>query len=173
MSLRLNLASGTDIKEGDGWKNLDAVAWPLARRPPDVIWEAHQPIPFPDGCVDEIYAGYLFLHVEPSRHDGLLADIYRVMKPGGLLVVGEVDMDILLPRWLANPSDKYLSGLVWGEQGDIHGSDFAKWDKHNQGFTEQSLRLFLERGGFPNAQRISIHATAVFYELTLAVVKGS
>lgn len=167
--VRLNLASGTDIR--DGWINLDAVAWPIARRAPDLIWEAHQPIPFADNSVDEIYAGYLFLHVEPTRHDGLLADIRRVMKPGARLVVGEVDMAILLPRWLANPSDKYLSGLVWGEQGDVHGAELATWDKHNQGFTEASLVSFLARGGFKTSKRIQVHGPGVWYELTIETWK--
>lgn len=167
--LRLNLASGTDIR--DGWVNLDAVAWPIARRPPDAFWEARQDIPYESNQVDEIYAGYLFLHVEPDRHDGLLAECRRVLKPGGVLVVGEVDMAILLPRWLANPSDKYLSGLVWGEQGDVHGKELAKWDKHNQGFTEKSLREFLSRGGFKRAERIKVHSDAVWYELTLKTTK--
>jgi ubiquinone/menaquinone biosynthesis C-methylase UbiE len=167
--LRLNLASGTDIR--DGWHNLDAVAWPMARRPPDVFWEAHQPLPYADNVVDEIYAGYLFLHVEPTRHAGLLAEIRRVMKPGAVLVVGEVDMAILLPRWLANPSDGYLSGLVWGEQGSEHGAALATWDKHNQGFTEESLRAFLSRGGFKSITRVNVHGPLVWYELSLATHK--
>lgn len=167
--VRLNLASGTDIRED--WINLDAVSWPKARRQPDIIWEAHEPIPFADETVDEVYAGYLFLHVEPLRHEGLLAEIRRVLKPGGFLTVGEVDMAKLLPRWLANPSDPYLSGLVWGEQGSEHGAELAAWDKHNQGFTEDSLRAFMARGGFPGAARINIHHPDVWYELTLEARK--
>ena len=166
----LNLASGTDVRDPP-WVNLDAVAWPLARRPPDVIWEAHQPIPFPDESVDGVYAGYLFLHVEPGCHAGLLAEIRRVMRRGAWLLVGEVDMAVLLPRWLADPSDKYLSGLVWGEQGDVHGADLAQWDKHNQGFTEASLRAFLASGGFRDAERVQLHDKGVWYELSLATRK--
>lgn len=167
--LRLNLASGTDIR--DGWVNVDAVAWPKARRAPDVYWQAGQRLPFDDATAGEVYAGYLFLHVEPQLHKALLADIHRVLKPGGTLVVGEVDMAKLLPRWLENPSDAYLSGLVWGEQGSEHGADLAKWDKHNQGWTETSLRTFLVAGGFEWPQRISIHDSGVWYELTLSTRK--
>lgn len=165
MPLRLNIACGTDIR--DGWCNIDAVSWPIARRPPDVYWQAGQPLPFPDASADGAYCGYLFLHVRPNLHDALLADIRRVLKPGARLVVGEIDYAILLPRWLANPSDPYLSGLVFGEQGDVHGDDMADWDKHNQGFTEGSLRAFLARGGFPDTRRIRVHSEAVWYELTL------
>lgn len=169
--LRLNICAGTDIRDGDGWCNIDAVAWPSARRPPDVYWQAGERLPFPDNSADEAYCGYTFLHVRPNLHDALLADIRRCLKPGARLVVGEVDMSILLPRWLANPSDKYLSGLVWGEQGDVHGDKLAQWDSHNQGFTEASLREFLARGGFQCARRINIHASGVWFELTLECFK--
>lgn len=167
--LRLNLASGTDIR--DGWVNVDAVAWPSARRPPDAYWQAGQRLPFGDETADEVYAGYLFLHVEPLLHKSLLADIRRVMKPGAFLTVGEVDMAKLLPRWLDNPSDAYLSGLIWGEQGKDLGTDLARWDKHNQGFTEASLRAFIVSGGFPEPARINIHSPDVWYELTLETRK--
>src|SRR5450631_2524408 len=59
--LRLNLASGTDLRSGDGWVNLDVVPrWPGTARGCEVIWDATRDrIPFPDGSVDEVYAGYL------------------------------------------------------------------------------------------------------------------
>lgn len=175
--LRYNLACGTDIR--DGWVNLDVVKrWPLARRACDALWDARKdPIPAADGVVDEIYAGYLFLHLGPQHHERVLADIRRVIKPGGLLVVGEVDMAVLLPRWLENPDNPYLSGLVWGEQGQLPGGApaaqqvLADFDKHCQGFTEASLRRFLARGGFPRAQRVQVHGPEVWYELTLATYK--
>lgn len=171
--VRLNLACGTDVR--DGWINLDVVAkWPLARRACDAIWDARRDtIPVMDQCVDEVYAGYLFLHLAPQHHVRVLHDIRRVMKPGGRLVVGEVDMAILLPRWLAKPTDAYLSGLVWGEQGELPGGApeeqraLAEFDKHCQGFTEASLRALLAKAEFFDARRIRVHSEAVWYELTL------
>lgn len=174
--LRLNLACGTDIR--DGWCNLDVVKkWPMARRECDQIWDARKDkIPFPDGSVDEIYAGYLFLHLAPIHHSRVLTDIRRVLRMGGSLMVGEVDMAILLPRWLANPSDPYLSGLVWGEQGELmvpleEQRALADFDKHCQGFTEKTLANFLLSHGFKNIHRTKIHGEAVFYELTLVTRK--
>lgn len=170
--MKLNLASGTDLRPPP-WVNLDVVArWPSAPRGCDVLWDARtQGIPFADESIDEVYAGYLFLHLAPQHHKRVLAEIRRVLMPGGRLVVGEVDMEILLPRWLEHPADPYLSGLVWGEQGDVHGSALAEFDKHCQGFTELSLRHFLHSGGFPDARRIRVHGPAVFYELTLETYK--
>lgn len=175
-SLRLNLACGTDVR--DGWVNLDVVRkWPLARRACDQIWDARtDPIPYPDGSVDEVYAGYLLLHLAPHHHARVLEDVRRALRPGGRLVVGEVDMREVLKRWLAEPSDPRLAELIWGEQGALPNENeeqrrLAEFDKHCHGYTEETLRWALQRAGFQNAQRIRVHAPGVWYELTLEVFR--
>lgn len=168
----LNLASGTDLRPPP-WVNLDIVArWPGTSRGCDVIWDARKDsIPYSDNSIDSIYAGYLFLHLAPQHHDRVLGEIYRVLRRGACLMVGEVEMDEVMRRWVANPSDKRLAELVWGEQGDVHGSDLAEFDKHCQGYTEKTLREFLARGRFVNIQRTSCQHPDVWYELTLTAIK--
>lgn len=168
---KLNICSGTDIKDHP-WVNLDVVAWPIARRPPDVYWDGTKDkLPFDDGSADECYCGYTFLHIPVRHHPRLIADIYRVLAPGGYLVVGEVDMDIVMRRWLADPQSKHLSELIWGEGGDLHGEKFEEYDRHVWGWTESKLRSFMAAAGFVNIERRRIHHSDVFYELTLAGVK--
>lgn len=176
--LRLNLACGTDIR--DGWVNLDVVnKWPLARRGCDVVWDARlDRIPYHDGSVDTVYAGYLLLHLAPHHHQRVLQDIYRVLRNGGQFVVGEVDMREVMRRWLADPRDPRLAELVWGEQGELpdhtlaEQQALAEFDKHCHGYTEATLREALVSAGFTRpAKRICIHNSAVWYELTLDVVK--
>lgn len=171
MGYKLNLASGTDIK--DGWINLDVVPrWPGTARGCDVIWDARKDaIPFPDGSIEEIYAGYLFLHLAPCFHVGVMNEMVRVLAPGARLVIGEVDMEIVMRRWLANPDSKSLCELIWGEQGDIHGQDLALFDKHCHGWTETTLRQFIGTFGFVGLHRIQIHVSEVFYELTIQAFK--
>ena len=163
----LNLASGTDLRPSP-WVNLDIVPrWPVTSRGCDIIWDARKDrLPFDDSSADGAYAGYLFLHLAPHHHARVLADIRRVLKPGALLQVGEVEMDKVVQRWIAEPTDKRCAELIWGEQGDVHGSDLADFDKHCHGFTEGTLRDFLTRGGFGPVERVSIHP-GVWYELTL------
>lgn len=169
--IKLNLASGTDIR--DGWVNLDIVPkWPIASRGCDVIWDARKDkIPFDDNSVDEIYAGYLLLHLAPSYHASVLAEIRRVLKSAGILVIGEVDMDIVMRRYLENPFDHRYSELIWGEQGSIHGKDLADYDKHCQGFTQSTLEKLLSDNGFQGFQRIRVHCAEVWYELTISCMK--
>lgn len=182
MTLRLNLASGTDLRDpSDGWLNLDIVPkWPSAARGCEITWDARkETIPFESGTVDEVVAGYLFLHTPPTHHDPLIREIYRVLKPGGRLEVGEADMAIVMPRWLANPDDRTASRMIWGEMGcdmdlkpDPDFYEYADYDKHCQGFTEATLRSLLSRGGFTNeARRFKRHAAEVYYEMTLEVLK--
>lgn len=175
--LWLNLASGTDIK--DGWVNLDVTAWPAARRPPDILWDARKdPLPFPDNSADQIYAGYLLLHLAPGFHAAVLKEIHRVLVPKtGRAVFGEVDMDTVMRRWLLDPSDMKLAELIWGEQGDrpgggtAHGQEFADFDKHCHGFTPWSLERTLTQADFVILGQMRVHAPEVFYELTLACGK--
>lgn len=167
--MKLNLASGTDLREG--WVNLDVVAkWPNTQRGCDVIWDARKdPIPFPDDSAEQIYAGYLFLHLAPRFHTDVMMEIRRVLSPVGTLMVGEVDMDQVMKRWLDDPFSEREAELIWGEQGNEFGDDLAQYDKHCHGFTQQSLTRFLTNFGFVAIERTWIHQ--VYYELTLTCKK--
>lgn len=168
--MKLNLASGADIK--DGWVNFDIVPkWPGVRRGCDVVWDARKDrIPFPDGSAEEIYAGYLLLHLAPMYHPGVLREIWRVLSPEGILRIGEVDMEVAMKRWIDNPTDD--GGLIWGEQGWLGGEAFSSYDKHCKGFTERSLCDLLTKHGFKDFRRVRIHNELVWYELTIECGKG-
>ena len=174
--MKLNLASGTNIR--DGWINLDVVPrWPTAPRGCDVIWDARKDvIPFPDGSADEVYAGYLLLHLAPQHHDFVLQEIRRVLSSSGTLMVGEVDMRAVMSLYLEDPFNSRCSELIWGEQGNwINGdtSEYAEFDKHCQGFTQETLEYLLDKNGFHDFMRIKIHADEVYYELTLVCRRKS
>ena len=171
--MKLNLASGTDLRAG--WLNLDIVKkWPTAIRECDIIWDARKDaLPFSDNSADEIYAGYLLLHLAPIYHAPVLKEIRRVLIPGAPCYFSEVDFEIVMPRWLNNPEDRQLSELIWGEQGErAHGIEFAEYDKHCWGFTESKLHRLLMNSGFIDIDRITVHAVGVFYELTMRCFKG-
>lgn len=169
--IRLNLASGTDIR--DGFENLDIVPkWPSAQRGCDRVWDARSNvIPYESGSVTEIVAGYLFLHVPYQHHQPLAAEMFRVMRLGGRLEIGEVDMPLAMQRWLADPYDPGARDMIWGEQGSIHGADFADYDKHCAGHSEATLRKLLTDAGFVFSRRYKQHAPEVWYEMSLEFVK--
>jgi ubiquinone/menaquinone biosynthesis C-methylase UbiE len=170
--VKLNLACGTDIKDPP-WVNLDIVKkWPSARRECDVVWDARKdPIPFADESVDEVYAGYLLLHIPRRFHWPVLTEIRRVLRTGGLLMVGEVDMRLVFERYLKEPHNPSLSELIWGEQGTVHGAEFTEFDTHVQGYTQDTLETLLRLSRFRAIERTNIHVAEVWYELTLMARK--
>jgi SAM-dependent methyltransferase len=62
-----------------------------ARRNPELRYasSADGVLPFGDGVFDMAFAICVFHHVPPDLRTDFLRDLHRVLKPGGLLVIGE------------------------------------------------------------------------------------
>jgi SAM-dependent methyltransferase len=63
-------------------------------------------LPFAEGKFDAVAAFYCISHVPLEEHIGLLSDIYRILKPGGLFVatMGSGNLpDSIEPDWLGAP----------------------------------------------------------------------
>jgi len=168
----LNLAIGSDMK--DNCINLDVIKRkPDARYECDIIWDPKKDkIPFPDNSVNNIYAEYFLLHLSPCYHNQILKEIYRVLTLDGIATFGEVDMQIVMNRYLQNPMDQNLSHLIWGRQNYVYDENLKHINKHYQGFTENTLKCLLENNNFSSINRIYTHHTDVFYELTLTCKKN-
>lgn len=168
---RANLASGTDLRPAEeGWVNFDIVKrWPSNSRDVDVEWDARKNvIPFPDGWFDEIVAGYLFLHVPYPHHIPLAKEMFRVMRPGARLEIGEVDMPMAMRRWMEFPCDQSARDMIWGERGAIHGPELEQYDIHCAGHSEKTMRKLLTDAGFVDLRRYYQHAQpTVWYEMSI------
>jgi SAM-dependent methyltransferase len=46
-------------------------------------------LPFADGSFDCVFSACVFHHIEPALHVGLLAELRRVLRPGGLIMIFE------------------------------------------------------------------------------------
>lgn len=91
-----------------------------AEAPAGIDWHAldlnREPeLPFEDGHVDVVTMLAVIEHLDPDGLDGLLAEVHRVLKPGGRLIVTTPAAwsDPLL-RWMAR------FGLVSAEEIDEH-----------------------------------------------------
>lgn len=166
--MKLNLASGTDLRP-EPWQNWDIVQrWPSNARDCDVVWDARSNvIPVPDASVDEIYAGYLLLHVSRDHHVPLMAEMFRTLKPGGKVTIDEVNMRAAVQRWLDNPYDNDACSMIWGEMGSVHGAEFIEYDTHRSGHTLATLMRLMQDAGFQRVSRVTLHAPSVWYQMAL------
>ena len=82
----LNVGCGT-WRADPPWVNLDVADNDEVH--PDVLCEPGEPLPFDDGVAEQVFAGHVFEHTAWEDIPRFVAELARVLEPGGeLLVVG-------------------------------------------------------------------------------------
>lgn len=95
------------------------------------------PLAYPDNSADEIRASHVLEHFAWSEVPKVLADWYRVLKPGGVLKVAVPNM-----RWIAEHIDDPLA-LAYTMGGQTDSDDF-----HKSAFTAERLTRTMKAAGF-------------------------
>ena len=78
-------------------------------------------IPFPDGHFDAVYHSHVLEHIEPSQGETLVAECYRVLKPGGVLRIVVPDLERI--------AKLYLENHEWAWNGDETAGINYNWMK--------------------------------------------
>jgi SAM-dependent methyltransferase len=73
---------GTDVDP-------EAIEWARAHIPycSFSVNDADPPLPYPDGAFDLVYNHSVFTHIDERRQDAWLAELRRVVRPGGFLIL--------------------------------------------------------------------------------------
>jgi ubiquinone/menaquinone biosynthesis C-methylase UbiE len=50
-------------------------------------------LPFPDGSFDRVLSSLMFHHLDGDARDGMLAEVRRVLRPDGVLVLADLGLD--------------------------------------------------------------------------------
>lgn len=166
--MRLNLGCGPNREslnvitlDHAGWKFIDS----FGAYNPDECYDFSHGIREPDASVDTIWMGDSLEHCVRWRQPFVLAECYRVLKPGGRLLISVPDMAVIMPKFLETGE---YDGLIWGHQDERGGGN--EWgDCHKMGYTARTLFAALRTAGFASAKRIVIHG--VWYELAVEATK--
>jgi predicted SAM-dependent methyltransferase len=133
-----------------GWCNVDAN---LAAKI-DLWADLRNPLPFRDGTVTAFYSHHVIEHLVDSRLVDHFRDMYRCLKPGGVIRVGGPDGE--------NAAKKFAAGdMAWfGDFPDKHDSIGGKFTnfimcrgEHLTILSESYLREIASAAGFINIHR--------------------
>lgn len=135
----LNVGSGQrPFDQEHGWINIDA----QERWNPDLVADWNDLSMFDDGTMDLAVSHHSLEHVGCGEGVGFIREAYRVLKPGGSLIVTVPDMRALAQRWLTHQitTQIYMTAVYGAYMGNPH-------DRHAWGYDAMSLRSFIAADG--------------------------
>src|SRR5262249_33731677 len=89
-----------------GWVNSDIQAWPGV----EVVGDILAGLPLADGSFDYVVSIHALPEIPYRDQDRALAELYRVLRPGGTLRLGLPDMDRAVRAYQARDPDYFLIG---------------------------------------------------------------
>jgi SAM-dependent methyltransferase len=133
---KLNVGSGQrPFNTAHGWINVDS----QPKWQPDVVRDWNDLSIFPDNSMDMVVSHHSLEHVGCGEGDGFIREAFRVLKPGGSLIVAVPDLRALALRWLTGELDTqiYLTNLYGAYMGD-------EADRHKWGYDQPYLLRSLQ-----------------------------
>jgi predicted SAM-dependent methyltransferase len=135
MKLAINCGSGQRRFDSVQWINVDSVSRP--GHEPDLQCDgAH--LPHEDATVDYFILHHVMEHFGCGDAKGLIQEAYRVLKPGGSLLIFIPDLKTLAGRWLGGEISDYI--FIVNLMGAYMGNEA---DRHRWHFTVDSLKVAL------------------------------
>ena len=143
--LKLNIGSGQRPFQKP-WINVDC----QEKWNPDVLADANSMPMFDDGSCQMIVLHHVLEHFGCGESLGLLKECYRMLEPGGRLLIFVPDVRALAQRWLMRQVDDYiffvnLMGAYMGDDADRH-----KWH-----YSFDGLSALLKEIGWKQVSRLS------------------
>jgi predicted SAM-dependent methyltransferase len=147
---RIHLGCGPNRLEG--WVNVDIDR----RSAADVRHDLRIGLPARAGTVSRVYSEHVFEHLELEDGVRLLADIRRVLRPGGIVRIAMPDLRALVDAylgdwedqtWLQNPAFDRIDTPAHMLNVSMH-----EWG-HRYLYDWDELRLRLQQAGFVGVER--------------------
>lgn len=104
-------------------KEFTNVRFSVYPQPPEFPYLRHDlstPLPFSDACFDHINSYHIFEHLSPEEADAHAKELFRILKPGGILRVSTPDLERIsreyleyLEKSLQDPGKSNLQRYQW------------------------------------------------------------
>ena len=148
----------------EGWKILNIQPGPGV----DFVGDCMDLSRFGDQSIAEIYLSHVLEHLDYQKEvHRALRECRRVLVPGGRLMIGVPDLDVLcylLGAPFLSTQDKFFVTRV------IYGGQVDAYDYHKAGYNFAFLHSFLAQNGFERIQRVKTFG--LFTDTTELIVNG-
>lgn len=154
----LNIGCGTDYKKD--WINVDNNSDNNIEKL-DLNWDLRNPLPFEDGSVDYIFNEHFFEHLTVEEARISMADLMRVLKPGGVMRIAMPDLESIVEHYINVPLDKdpvikkYNIDFVKTRAEWMNMS--FRWWGHMWLYDWEELVRRINEVGYTNVVRCKIH----------------
>lgn len=153
--LWLNIGCGTH-RAPDPWVNVDVVDNDEVH--PDVLRDPDGPLPFDDGTAERVFAGHVFEHMAWPVVPEFLADIRRVLAPGGELLIVGPDVIRAIRRWRDGDEPWEIVLTVLEHVHNYGFETFEQWPNARHWWNcheERMFRVVEQSGMFGTVERLS------------------
>jgi predicted SAM-dependent methyltransferase len=99
-----------------------------------------KPFPFASDYFECVFSSHMLEHIPKGFVGGLLNEIHRVLKPGGVVRTAVPDLDHFIAHYDAKNADQFVSDVF---QTEAHGAKNRHWWMYNG---HSLLRLLTEHG---------------------------
>lgn len=151
---KLHLGCGTRLNSE--WLNVDGNGGPDV----DLHWDLRVPLPLASESCRLIYSEHVLEHLVRDDADKLLAECYRLLKPGGKLRLGVPDAELYLQAYVEGRTDFFkdlghLGGAVKELTNpiDVINQMFRMGGAHQFAWDFAALSAALRDAGFRDIQR--------------------
>lgn len=145
MEIKLDIGSGCGATES-GWLGVDFFSKDADIRAN--MWD----LPYNDSIVTEIFSSHALEHASNKQIPITLKEWYRVLIPGGKVIIRVPDLAWCCNYWLNHQDEGWALSLIYGSQSRIGRF-------HKTGFYKDRLYKLVLEAGFKvvDYQEISTH----------------
>ena len=150
-----------------GWINIDEVRVKSMTTAKIGVFASVPPLPFPDGCLEEIYAGHFVEHLPRFRAVEFIAECHRCLKPGGLLGIVVPDTRAVMEAYVTGRKRMVELPAVPGQESVWVDTDClddicslflystVQDSPHQWSYDLNTLRRLVSEGGFKIGEEIN------------------
>ncbi len=151
--VRLHIGCGKFPRPG--WINSDN----KVRRGVELVADLRDGLPFAEGSVDIAAAIHVLPHIPIPRLVPIVAEMRRVLKPGGVLRLALPDLDKAIDAYRGGDSGYFMTGEAWSSPGARLITQILWHGDIVTPFTYDFAAEILARAGFGTVHRCAFRET--------------